>query len=135
MGALRLGGRCRARATSEEQSRDGLKSPDLISERDSIRPISHLLCSLGPPVAYVTPDARFSVSNIGDEGSMKLLRLQEVGGIDTYINQEQVTFIQAHGDAETEVWFSNGKKLDIAEPVAVVARLIMGGAVHTTVPR
>jgi len=43
---------------------------------------------------------------------MKLLRLQEVGGIDTYINPEQVTFIQAHGDAETEVWFSNGKKLD-----------------------
>lgn len=66
---------------------------------------------------------------------MKLLRLQEVGGIDTYINQEQVTFIQAHGDAETEVWFSNGKKIDIAEPVAVVARLIMGGAVHTTAPR
>jgi len=66
---------------------------------------------------------------------MKLLRLQEVGGIDTYINPEQVTFIQAHGDAETEVWFSNGKKLDIAEPIAAVARLIMGGAVHTTVPR
>jgi hypothetical protein len=66
---------------------------------------------------------------------MKLLRLQEVGGIDTYINSEQVTFIQAHGDAETEVWFSNGKKLDIAEPVTAVARLIMGGAVHTTVQR
>jgi hypothetical protein len=33
------------------------------------------------------------------------------------------------------VWFSNGKKLDIAEPVASVARLIMGGAMHTTVQR
>jgi hypothetical protein len=66
---------------------------------------------------------------------MKLLRLQEVGGIDTYINPEQVTFIQAHGEDETEVWFSNGKKLDIAEPVAGVARLIMSGGVHTTVPR
>jgi hypothetical protein len=66
---------------------------------------------------------------------VKLLRLQEVGGIDTYINPEQVSFIQAHGDAETEVWFSNGKKLDIAEPVASVARLIMAGAMHTTVQR
>ena len=66
---------------------------------------------------------------------MKLLRLQEVGGIDTYINPEQVTFIQAHGDTETEVWFSNGKKLDIAEPFLAVARLIMGGAVQTTVQR
>jgi len=66
---------------------------------------------------------------------VKLLRLQEVGGIDTYINPEQVTFIQAHGDAETEVWFSNGKKLDIAEAVAAVARLIMAGAMHTTVQR
>jgi uncharacterized protein YlzI (FlbEa/FlbD family) len=69
---------------------------------------------------------------------MKLLRLQEVGGIDTYINPEQVTFIQAHGDDETEVWFSNGKKLDIAEQVAIVARAIMGGggtAVHSTAPR
>ena len=69
---------------------------------------------------------------------MKLLRLQEVGGIDTYINPEQVTFIQAHGDAETEVWFSNGKKLDIAEPVAGVARMIMlggGTAPHSTAPR
>ena len=42
---------------------------------------------------------------------MKLLRLQELGGIDTYINSEQVTFIQAHGETETEVWFSNGEKL------------------------
>jgi hypothetical protein len=49
-----------------------------------------------------------------------------------------VTFIQAHGDAETEVWFSNGKKLDIAEPVAGVARMIMvggGTAPHSTAPR
>lgn len=58
---------------------------------------------------------------------MKLLRLQEVGGIDTYINSEQVTFIQAHGDAITEVWFSSGNKIDIAESVANVARLIMVG--------
>ena len=69
---------------------------------------------------------------------MKLLRLQELGGIDTYINAEQVTFIQAHGETETEVWFTNGEKLEIGEPVAVVARLIMGGggtAVHSTVQR
>jgi len=66
---------------------------------------------------------------------MKLLRLQEVGGIDTYINSEHVTFIQAHGEAITEVWFTNGEKLDIAETVANVARLIMGGAVHTTAQR
>ena len=69
---------------------------------------------------------------------MKLLRLQELGGIDTYINTEQVTYIQAHGEAITEVWFSNGKKIDIAEPVANVARLIMGGggtAMHSTIQR
>jgi uncharacterized protein YlzI (FlbEa/FlbD family) len=69
---------------------------------------------------------------------MKLLRLQELGGIDTYINAEQVTFIQARGETETEVWFTNGKKLDIGESVAVVARLIMGGggtAVHSTIQR
>jgi hypothetical protein len=68
---------------------------------------------------------------------MKLLRLQELGGIDTYINAEQVTFIQAHGDAITEVWFTSGKKLDIAEPVANVARLIMGGGgpMHSTIQR
>jgi hypothetical protein len=66
---------------------------------------------------------------------MKLLRMQELGKIDTYISTEHVNFIQAHGESITEVWFTNGKKLDIAEPVAIVARLIMGGggtAVHPT---
>jgi len=69
---------------------------------------------------------------------MKLLRLQEVGGIDTYINSEQVTFIQAHGDAVTEVWFSSGNKIDIAESVANVSRLIMvgpGAGIQPTSPR
>ena len=65
---------------------------------------------------------------------MKLLRLQEVGGIDTYINSVQVTFIQAHGEAITEIWFSSGDKIDIADSVANVARLIMVGGAAGMLP-
>jgi uncharacterized protein YlzI (FlbEa/FlbD family) len=58
---------------------------------------------------------------------VKLIRVQLSGKIDAYISPDHVASIEAQGEQRTVVSLTNGKILDIDEPVDKVAILLQRG--------
>jgi hypothetical protein len=44
---------------------------------------------------------------------MKLIRVKETDGSDTYINQDAVAFIRNIGDGDCEIFFNNGVSIAV----------------------